>query len=130
MKPSRARRAFRKAQARLKNVAREVTRDSVQIRVPKAYLSTLTLFFHHVSDAMPGDDRPDHGLAMMRRGREAYRDPFYGLYGSLHRAEIRMSGQESRAALRLLWKLQETKTESDKAFQEQLLSVRDRNWVK
>ncbi len=28
-----------------------LTRDSVRISVPRAFLSVLTLFFHHVSDA-------------------------------------------------------------------------------
>lgn len=79
-----------------------LTRDSVRVRVPRAFLSTLTLFFHHVSDAMAGDDRPDHGLAKMREGRAYYRDPFYALYGTLRRAELRMRPSQARRALRLL----------------------------
>jgi hypothetical protein len=79
-----------------------LTRDSVRVRVPRAFLPALTLFFHHVSDAMAGDDRPDHGLAKMREGRDYYRDPFYVLYGTLRRAELRMQPSHARRALRLL----------------------------
>ena len=32
--------------------------------------SDLDALFHHVPDTMVGDDRPDHGLAKMRQGRE------------------------------------------------------------
>ena len=47
-------------------VCSAITTDSVRVSVPRAFLSTLTLFFHHVSDTMAGDNRPDHGLVMMR----------------------------------------------------------------
>jgi len=77
-----------------------ISRDSVRISVPRAFLSTLTLFFHHVSDAMAGDDRPDHGLARMRQGRGHYRILFYFIYGKLKGAEERMGGVRSRQAVR------------------------------
>ena len=84
-----------------------ITHDSVRVSVPRAFLSTLTLFFHHVSDAMAGDERPDHGLAQMRQGREYYRLPFYFLYGKLRRAEKRMRGTHHRKALRQFHRYQE-----------------------
>jgi len=79
----------------------KITSDSVQVRVPRAFLPILTLFFHHVSDAMAGDDRPDHGLAKMRQGREHYQIPFYFIYGKLRRAEKRMSRSVLRKSLQL-----------------------------
>lgn len=88
--------------AEWRRICAALIRDSVRVRVPRAFLSTLTLFFHHVSDAMAGDDRPDHGLAKMREGRAYYRDPFYALYGALRRAELRMRPSHARRALRLL----------------------------
>ena len=68
-------------------VRRALAKDSVRVSMPRAFLLALTHFFHPVSDAMAGDDRPDHGLAMMRRGREYYNAPFYFLYWKLKRAE-------------------------------------------
>ncbi|MBI4432768.1 MAG: hypothetical protein HY592_04735 [Candidatus Omnitrophica bacterium] len=99
-----------------------MTRDSVRVRVPRAFLSTLTLFFHHVSDAMAGDDRPDHGLAKMRQGREYYREPFYFLYGKLKRAEQKMRGSEHRKVLKLFHQYRELLDERDRRFREKLRS--------
>ena len=93
--------------AEWRRVCSAMTSDSVRVSVPRAFLSTLTLFFHHVSDAMAGDDRPDHGLAMMRQGREYYRAPFYFLYGKLRRAEKRMRGSHHRKVLRLFHRYRE-----------------------
>ena len=95
-----------------------MTRDSVRISVPRAFLSVLTLFFHHVSDAIAGDDRPDHGLAMMRKGREHYRIPFYFLYGKLKRAEKRMSESRHRKALGFLHRYLELLEERERNFRE------------
>jgi hypothetical protein len=69
MKPSQ----HNKGNAEWWRVCSAMTRDSIRVSVPRAFLSMLILFFHHVSDAMAGDDRPDHGLAKMRQGREHYR---------------------------------------------------------
>lgn len=88
-------------------ICRVITKDSVRISVPRAFLSTLTLFFHHVSDALGGDDRPDHGLAKMRQGREYYRDPFYFLYGKLRRAEKKMHPSHYRKSLQLFHRYHE-----------------------
>lgn len=118
-----ARHAFRRAKDRFSKIAGEVSRDSVRIRVPKAFLSTLALFCHHVSDAMGGDDRPDHGLAMIRQGREGYRDPFLWLYGSLYRAEKRMTTRQRRAALRRLFQYEEAKKQSEETFHTHLRTL-------
>lgn len=90
-----------KRDAEWRRLCSKIVTDSVRIRVPRAFLSILTHFFHHVSDAMAGDDRPDHGLAMMRQGREHYEAPFYFLYGKLKRAEKQMTGSRHRNALQI-----------------------------
>ncbi len=95
--------------------------DSVQVRVPRAFLPILALFFHHVSDAMGGDDRPDHGLAKMRQGREHYRPPFYFLYGKLKRAEKRMSESALRKAVGLFQRYLELSEDRDRHFREKLI---------
>lgn len=105
-----------------RRICSEITRDSIRIRVPRAFLSTLTLFFHHVSDAMAGDDRPDHGLAMMRKGREYVREPFYFLYGKLRRAEKRMKESRLRKSLRLLSRFHEILEERERDFELRLKS--------
>jgi len=84
-----------------------MTKDSVRVSVPRAFLAMLVLFFHHVSDAMAGDDRPDHGLAMMRSGRKHYSDPFYFLYGKLRRASKKMSPAHERKAAQLFLRYHE-----------------------
>lgn len=101
-------------------ICSEITRDSVRVGVPRAFLSLLTLFFHHVSDAMWGDDRPDHGLAMMRQGREHFRIPFYFLYGKLKRAEKRMNLSSYRKALRVFDRYFELLGEREGRFREKL----------
>ena len=101
-----------------------MTRDSVRVKLPRAFLSTLTLFFHHVSDAMAGDDRPDHGLAKMRQGREHYRTPFYFLYGKLQKAEQRMPTSERRKVLQLFHRYCELLDERERRFREKLKSAR------
>lgn len=93
-----------------------MTRDSIKISVPRAFLSTLTLFYHHVSDAMAGDDRPDHGLAMIRQDRDHYRTPFYFVYGKLKRAEEKMSAAHYRRAVRMFSRYLELAEEQDKRF--------------
>lgn len=84
-----------------RRLCRIMAKDSVRVSVPRAFLAMLVLFFHHVSDAMVGDDRPDHGLAKMRSGRKHYRDPFYFLYGKLRRASRKMSPAHQRKAAQL-----------------------------
>jgi hypothetical protein len=81
----------------------------------------LTLFFHHVSDAMAGDDRPDHGLAKMRQGREHYQIPFYFIYGKLRRAEKRMSQSVLRKNLQLFYLYLELSEEREVRFREKLI---------
>lgn len=99
-----------------RRICSAMTRDNVRIGVPRAFLSMLTLFFHHVSDAMAGDDRPDHGLAKMRQGREHYRLPFYFIYGKLKRAEEKMSEARHRQAVRVFSRYLELLEERDRRF--------------
>jgi len=91
----------------LYRLCRVMAKDSVRISVPRAFLPMLTLFFHHASDAMGGDDRPDHGLAMIRKGREHYRGPFYFLYGKLRRAFKKMDRAHERKAAQLFYRYHE-----------------------
>ncbi len=109
-----------KRDAEWRQVCSTLTRDSVKISVPRAFLATLALFFHHVSDAMAGDDRPDHGLAKMRQGREHYRLPFYFVYGKLKRAEERMSEARYRQAVRVFGRYLELLEEREKRFRERI----------
>lgn len=102
-------------------VCRRILTDSVYVRVPRAFLPTLTLFFHHVSDAMAGDDRPDHGLAKMRQGREHYQMPFYFIYGKLRRAEKRMSRSVLRKSLELFHRYLELSEDQKVRFREKLI---------
>ena len=95
-RPNSYAKALKKRSSEWRLLCSAITRDSVRVSVPRAFLPMLTLFFHHVSDAMAGDDRPDHGLAMMRKGREYYRSPFYFVYSKLRRAEKRMSESHRR----------------------------------
>ena len=104
--------------AEWRRVCSAMTRDSVRISVPRGFLAILTLFFHHVSDAMAGDDRPDHGLAKMRQGYEHYRIPFYFIYGKLKRAEGRMSEARHRKATEVFSRYFELLEERDKNFRE------------
>ena len=101
-----------------------MTRDSVRISVPRAFLSVLTLFFHHVSDAMAGDDRPDHGLAKMRQGREHYRLPFYFVYGKFKRAEDKLSEVRHRKAAQVFHQYLELLEERERKFRESIKSRR------
>jgi len=107
-----------KKDAEWQRVCSAMTRDSVRVSVPRAFLSMLTLFFHHVSDAMAGDDRPDHGLAKMRQGREHYRLPFYFVYGKLKRAQERMSDARHRHAMRMFSRYLELLEERERRFRE------------
>ena len=109
-----------KTEREWQRVCSAMTRDSVRISVPRAFLSMLTLFFHHVSDAMAGDDRPDHGLAKMRQGREHYRLPFYFVYGKLKRAEERMSEARHRQTVRMFSRYLELLEEREKRFRERI----------
>lgn len=110
----------KKRNAEWNRVCAALVRDSVRVRVPRAFLSALALLFHHVSDAMAGDDRPDHGLAMMRAGREHYRIPLTVLHGKLTRAEARMSRSHTSKALRLLHRYYELLEERDRHFRKRL----------
>jgi hypothetical protein len=101
-------------------VCRKIMSDSVHVRVPRAFLPILTLFFHHVSDAMAGDDRPDHGLAKMRQGREHYQIPFHFIYGKLRRAEKRMSQSVLRKNLQLFHLYLELSNDREARFRERL----------
>ena len=85
-----------------------ICRDSARIRVPRPVIPTLTSFFRHVVDAMEGDDRPDHGLAMMRKGREYYRMPFLMLRHALARHERTLTEAQRRQGYVLLHKLMES----------------------
>lgn len=109
---------IKKRDAEWQRVCSTLTQDSVRISVPRAFLSILTLFFHHVSDTMAGDDRPDHGLAKMRQGREHYRIPFYFIYGKLKRAEDRMSEARHRKAVGVFSRYLELLEERDRNFRE------------
>lgn len=110
--------------AEWQRICTAMTHDSVRVKVPRAFLSALTLFFHHVSDAMAGDDRPDHGLAKMRQGREHYRTPFYFLYGKLQKAEQKMRGSERRKVFQLFHRYHELLNERERRFREKLKSSR------
>ena len=101
-----------------------MTRDSVRVRVPRAFLSMLTLFFDHVSDAMGGDDRPDHGLARMRQGLEHYRIPFYFLYGKLKQAGKKMRTADSRKVLQLFNRYHELLGEQERPCRKRRTLVR------
>jgi hypothetical protein len=47
----------------------------------------LDMFLRQATDAAFGDDRPDHGLAMLRRNwrHEPFRSHVCGVYGRVHR---------------------------------------------
>lgn len=102
---------------------KKLVKDSIRIRIPKAFLSTLTSFLSHASDAMAGDDRPDHGLSMIRRNREIYKQPFYLLYRNLMRAEDRLSCKQKRKAWKQLEKLRNAIDDDDRRFQERKTKV-------
>ena len=104
------------SEAEWRRICSAMTRDSVRIRVPRAFLSTLTLLFDHVVDAMAGDDRPDHGLARMRQGRAHYRIPFHFLCVKLGRAEKRMSEARHRQAARVFHRYLELSEERERKF--------------
>ena len=91
-----------------KRTLRVISRDSARVRVPRSVLPTLASFFRHVVDAMEGDDRPDHGLAMMRNGREYYRMPFLMLRHALARPERTLTDGQRRRGYRLLQTLMES----------------------
>jgi hypothetical protein len=112
--------AFVKPEAEWRRVCAALARDRVRVSVPRAFLSTLTLLFHHVSDAMWGDDRPDHGLAKMRQGRDYYDLPFYVLYGRLRRAEQRMRTAQHRKSLQQFQRYRELSKQREAAFRERI----------
>ena len=116
-----------KSNTEWRRICSAMTRDSARISVPRAFLSILTLFFHHVSDAMAGDDRSDHGLAKMRQGREHYRIPFYFVCGKLKRAEERMSEARHRQAVRMFSRYLELLEEQDRRFRERIKERRHPN---
>ena len=110
-----------KLDAEWKRFCGKIMSDSVRVTVPRAFLPMLTLFFHHVSDAMAGDDRPDHGLAKMRQGREHYQIPFYFIYGVLRRAEKRMSRSVLRKSLQLFHRYLELSEDRNVRFRKKLI---------
>ena len=95
---------------------RVISQDSARVRVPRSALPTLANFFRHVVDAMEGDDRPDHGLAMMRNGRGYYRMPFLMLRHALARSERKLTDGQRRRGYRLL----QTLMESGEAWSQEL----------
>ena len=97
-----------KNRAAYKRTLRAISRDSALVRVPRSVLPTLASFFRHVVDAMEGDYRPDHGLAMMRNGREYYRMPFLMLRHALARSERTLTDGQRRRGSRLLQTLMES----------------------
>lgn len=101
-------------------ICSKIMTNNIRVKVPRAFLPVLTLFFHHISDALYGDDRPDHGLAMMRQGREYSSIPFYFLYGKLRRAEKKMSAAQQSKALRLFSKYHKLSEERERQFRERL----------
>jgi len=67
-----------------------------------------------------GDDRPDHGLAKMRAGKEYFKDPMWFLMGLMKRAEMRMDGTIRDQACNEFWKWHKAKTENEKEFLERI----------
>jgi len=65
---------------------------------------------------MAGDDRPDHGLAKMRQGREHYRLPFHFVYGKFKRAEDKMNEVHHRKAAQVFYRYFELLEERDRSF--------------
>ncbi|SRR5258706_9769213 len=94
--------------------------DSARFRLPKGAISILNHFFRHVTDAMGGDDRPDHGLARMRQGRDYYRTPFLFLRHALMRAERRLTKAQQRRASNLLYKMMEAEKAWDEEFTDRM----------
>ena len=101
---------------------KKLLEDAVRIRVPKAFLPILALFLHHVSDAMGGDDRPDHGLAKMRQDRDSYRYPFHLIYSAVARAEKRMTPAQQHKAWKQFDELEKMIEEDDQRFRQKLKS--------
>jgi len=66
----------------------------------------------------PATIAPDHGLAMMRQGREHYRLPFYFVYGKFKRAEDKMSEVRHRKAAQVFYQYLELLEERDSSFRE------------
>lgn len=100
--------------------AQAITRDSARIRIPRSIIPVLTLFFDHVVDAMNGDDRPDHGLAKMRQGREYVQTPFLILRMALKRIERKLTESQRQRGFDLLQKLMD----SEKAWGEEIRNRR------
>lgn len=98
-----------------------IYKDCIRVRIPRAHLSMLSLLFHHVSDAMAGDDRPDHGLAMMRKGLEFTRGPFDNIFWGVERAYKRMTSTQRTKAARLYSEYLDAKRESDQRWRAELL---------
>ena len=113
--------------AEWRRICSAITNDCVRISIPRAFLPTLTLFFHHVSDAMAGDDRPDHGLAKMRQSREHYQHPFYFLYRKFKRAEKRMKPSHLREVIKYFHRYIELLEEQKHRFQEKIRKTAGRS---
>lgn len=105
---------------RARLLAKEVLRDSVQVRVPRAFLPAISLFLHHSIDAMFGDDRPDHGLAKVRAGKDAFKVPTLELSRLVRRAMKRTSKEQERVALRTYWAWQSAERQVTEGFLERL----------
>lgn len=69
---------------------------------------------------MFGDDRPDHGVAKMRMGKEYFKDALWFLMALVKRAEIRMEGDIRDKACDAFWQWHRAKTESEKEFIERI----------
>ena len=113
--------------AEWRRICSAMIRDSVRIRVPRAFLPTLSLFFHHVSDAMAGDDRPDHGLSKMRQDRGHYKIPFRFLYGKVRQTEKKMSAAHNRKSIQFFRRYLELLAEQDRQFAEKLKLIRKKS---
>ena len=109
-----------KKQDELKRAIQWLESDKVTLRIPRGFVPALNLFLHHVSDALFGDDRPDHGLAKMRSGKEYFKDPMWFLMGLLKRSELKMSSDVRDRACEMFWKWHKAKTENEKEFLERI----------
>jgi hypothetical protein len=112
-------RKVNKLDVKWNRVYRKISSDSVHVRVPRAFLPILTLFFHHVSDAMAGDDRPDHGLAKIGKVGNIIR--FHFTLSKLRRAEKRISQSVLRKNLQLFHLYLELSEDREVRFREKSL---------
>lgn len=69
---------------------------------------------------MFGDDRPDHGVAKMRMGKEWFKDPMWFLSGLVKRTELKMTEEVRDRACNAFWKWHKAMTENEKDFLERI----------